>query len=105
WSKETYDIEFRLCQHFPYIIADAAVHKWRSKFAIIIFQPANDFIVLLVFRTRVKKSFVLFVFVDHIEHALVCAVSSVEDLSFSIQYEFLEIERNCFSNAEIFRVL
>jgi hypothetical protein len=43
--------------------------------------------------------------IDHIKHALVCAISAIKNLAFSVQDKLLKIKRNSLSNTEIFRIL
>src|SRR5688572_2942370 len=89
----------------PHVVTDRAIHERSRKPAIVGFEPPDDLIVLLIFRAGIKKPLVLFMLVDHIEHALVGTVGAVKDLSFTVKNKFLQVKCNGFGDTEILGVL
>src|SRR6202012_317329 len=94
--KEANDIVFALIENGGDVVADRTIHKRSGETTIIMLQPIDNFVILLVLGTGIEKFLVLFMFVDHIEHALVQPIRSIKNLTFSVEDEFLKIKRHGF---------
>ena len=71
----------------------------------MVFQPAHDLVVLLIFRAGIEEFLIFLVLVDDVEQALVGAVRTEEDLALAVQDELLEIERHSLGDTEILGIL
>src|SRR5262249_10971269 len=104
-SEEADDIVFAFVEDVLDVIADGPVHERRGETTVIVLQPVDDLIILLVLAAGVQELLVLFVFVDHVEHALVQSVRAIEYFPLAIEDELLQIEGYGLSDTEIFCVL
>src|SRR5690606_9112559 len=61
--------------------------------------------VLLVFRTYIEKFLVVLMLIDHIEKAFISAIGTIKNFSLAIEDEFLQVECNRLSDADILGIL
>ena len=71
----------------------------------MVFQPAHDLVVLLIFRAGIEEFLIFLVLVDDVEHAFIAAVTAIEHFALAIQDEFLQIQGHRLGDAEIFGIL
>jgi len=103
--KETDYIVFALIEDYLHIIADRTIHEWGGKSTIIMLQPVDDLVVLLIFGAGIKELLVLLMFVDDVEHAFVQSIRAIENFPLAVQYELLEIKGHSLRNTEILGIL
>ena len=81
------------------------IHVRSGEFTLICFEPADDLIVLLVFRAGIQKFLIPLMLMDHVQHTLVRSIIAIKYFSLPVQDEFLQVKGYGFRDTEILGLL
>src|ERR1039458_3198735 len=80
------------------------IKNWDGISAFVFNEPVGD-LAIEGLGARIKKLFVLLVFIYNLKEAVIGAVNSKKYLPFPIQNKFLQVKRNRFRYAEVLSIL